>query len=50
MNLLNRAMMPGLAPLTFSFKSPDSGIYRLWAQVKVGDDKEECFLPFDLKI
>ena len=36
--------------LTFSFKSPDSGIYRLWAQVKVGDDKEECFLPFDLKI
>ena len=37
-------------PLTFSFKSPDSGVYRLWAQVRVGDDKEECFLPFDLKI
>lgn len=37
-------------PLTFSFKSPTSGSYRLWAQVKVGEDEQESFLPFDLKI
>lgn len=36
--------------LTFSFKSPSPGNYRLWAQVKVGDDEEESFLPFDLRI
>ena len=39
-----------VGPLTFSFKSPSAGQYRLWAQVKVGDDQEESFLPFDLKI
>ena len=39
-----------VGPLTFSFKSSSSGEYRLWAQVKVGDDQEESFLPFDLKI
>tara|TARA_B100002019_G_scaffold275741_1_gene273903 strand:- start:1664 stop:2572 length:909 start_codon:yes stop_codon:yes gene_type:complete len=37
-------------PLTFSFKSPKSGIYRLWAQIKVGEDEEESFLPFDIRI
>jgi len=37
-------------PLTFSFKSPAPGNYRLWAQIKVGQDQEETFLPFDLKI
>jgi hypothetical protein len=37
-------------PLSFSFKSPAPGNYRLWAQIKVGQDKEETFLPFDLKI
>ena len=37
-------------PLIFSFKSPSSGNFRLWAQIKVGDDETESFLPFDLKI
>ena len=37
-------------PLTFSFKSGASGNYRFWAQVKVGEDREESFIPFDLKI
>ncbi|MEK9772740.1 MAG: hypothetical protein VW576_04180 [Opitutae bacterium] len=37
-------------PLTFSLKSPSPGHYRLWAQIKVGEDEEESFLPFDLKI
>ena len=37
-------------PLTFSFKSPSSRMYRLWAQVKVGDDMEETFLPFDIRL
>jgi len=37
-------------PLTFSFKSPAPGSYRLWAQIKVGQDEVETFLPFDLKI
>ena len=37
-------------PLTFSFKSATSGSYRFWAQVKVGEDTEESFIPFDLKI
>lgn len=37
-------------PLTFTFKSPKSGNYRLWAQIKIADDLEESFLPFDLKI
>ena len=37
-------------PLTFSFKSPIPGNYRLWAQIKVGEDEEESFLPFDLQI
>ena len=37
-------------PLTFSFKSPANGHYRLWAQIKVAEDEEESFLPFDLKI
>ena len=27
-----------------------SGNYRFWAQVKVGEDREESFIPFDLKI
>jgi len=39
-----------VGPLTFSFKSPSSGQYRFWAQVKVGEDQKESFLPFDLKI
>jgi hypothetical protein len=37
-------------PLTFTFKSPKPGNYRLWAQIKVADDVEESFLPFDLEI
>ncbi len=37
-------------PLSFLFKSPRSGAYRLWAQVLVGDDESESFLPFDLEI
>ena len=37
-------------PLTFSFKSPKSGIYRLWAQIRVDEDEEESFLPFDIRI
>jgi hypothetical protein len=37
-------------PLTFSFKSSAYGNYRFWAQVKVGEDREESFIPFDLKI
>jgi hypothetical protein len=39
-----------MGPLSFSFKSPAPGSYRLWAQIKVGQDEEETFLPFDLKI
>ena len=39
-----------IGPLSFSFKSPAPGNYRLWAQIKVGQDEEETFLPFDLKI
>ncbi len=39
-----------MGPLSFSFKSPAPGNYRLWAQIKVGQDEEETFLPFDLKI
>lgn len=37
-------------PLTFTLKSPKSGNYRLWAQIKIADDLEESFLPFDLEI
>ena len=29
---------------------PGPGSYRLWAQIKVGQDEVETFLPFDLKI
>ena len=36
--------------LLFSFKSPNQGDYRLWAQIKVADDAEETFLAFDLSI
>ena len=39
-----------IGPLSFNFKSPAPGNYRLWAQIKVGQDEEETFLPFDLKI
>ena len=49
MNLLNPLTMLAMAPLTFSFKSGASGNYRFWAQVKVGEDREESFIPFDLK-
>lgn len=37
-------------PLTFSFKPSTPGNYRLWAQIKVGEDGDESFIPFDLKI
>jgi len=37
-------------PLTFTFKSTNPSTYRLWAQIKVGEDEEESFIPFDLKI
>jgi hypothetical protein len=37
-------------PLTFSFKSGTSGQYRFWAQIRVGDDQEESFVPFNIKI
>lgn len=37
-------------PLTFSFKSVASGSYRFWAQIKVGEDEKESYIPFDLKI
>ena len=36
-------------PLT-QLGSGASGNYRFWAQVKVGEDREESFIPFDLKI
>ena len=34
--------------LTFSFRPPASGHYRLWAQVRI--DEQEIFVPFDLLI
>ena len=37
-------------PLTFTFKSGKTGNYRFWAQVRVGEDEDESFLPFDIKI
>jgi len=37
-------------PLTFSIKSGASGKFRFWAQVRVGDDQEESFVPFDISI
>jgi hypothetical protein len=37
-------------PLTFSFKSGTSVQYRFWAQIRVGDDQEESFVPFDINI
>lgn len=37
-------------PLTFSFKSGTSGQYRFWAQIRVGDDQEESFVPFNINI
>jgi len=36
-------------PLTFSFSPPKNGFYRLWAQVRIGDEAE-TFIPFDLKV
>ena len=39
-----------IGPLSFNFKSPAPGNYRLWAQIKVATDQVETFLPFDLKI
>jgi len=36
-------------PLTFSFNPPGNGTYRLWAQVRIGDEAE-TFIPFDLKV
>ena len=36
-------------PLTFSFIPPGNGIYRLWAQVRIGEEAE-TFIPFDLKV
>ena len=36
-------------PLTFSFNPPKDGFYRLWAQVRIGDESE-TFIPFDLKV
>lgn len=35
--------------LTFSFTPPSNGLYRLWAQVRIGQE-EESFIPFDLKV
>ena len=34
--------------LTFTFSPPKAGLYRLWAQVRIGDEPE-TFVPFDLK-
>jgi len=36
-------------PLTFSFSPPKNGFYRLWAQVRIGEEAE-TFIPFDLKV
>ena len=36
------------APLSFGFRPPVPGHYRLWAQVRIGD--KEIFAPFDLKV
>ena len=36
-------------PLTFSFTPPKNGFYRLWAQVRIGEEAE-TFIPFDLKV
>jgi hypothetical protein len=35
--------------LTFSFNPPKNGFYRLWAQVRIGEEAE-TFIPFDLKV
>ena len=35
--------------LTFSFSPPGEGLYRLWAQVRIGEGPE-TFIPFDLKV
>ena len=34
--------------LTFGFRPPSSGHFRLWAQVRIGG--EELFVPFDLMV
>jgi hypothetical protein len=35
--------------LTFSFSPPSDGLYRLWAQVRIGEEAES-YIPFDLKV
>jgi len=35
--------------LTFSFRPPSDGLYRLWAQVRIGEEAES-YIPFDLKV
>jgi hypothetical protein len=34
-------------PLTFGFRPPSTGHFRLWAQVRI--DEQEIFVPFDLE-
>lgn len=34
-------------PLTFGFRPPSTGHFRLWAQVRI--DEQEIFVPFDLQ-
>jgi len=37
-------------PLTFSFVPPEKGVYRLWAQLRIKDEKDETFIPFDIVV